>query len=357
METTKVATGGKGSNPKTALYVGGLEDSVNDSMLHAAFIPFGEIKDVSIPLDHATGKHRGFGFVEYEEKEDAADAIDNMHNAELFGRVLKVNYAQPPKIKGGDKGWSHLVRAGGWPGAHAWPVHAAPYLCRCRGTHGMRVSACRRMWAHRMHARTACMHLLHACRLAGVCRRLAQRLVAVRHEPTPTCDKHTASTHSTSPCAVLSGDKPRPPPHPTHPPRPNPPRPNPPPPRPALPAARVGRHGPIHRGHGGGAGAGGTRKGAAEGGEGRASCGRGQGRRGCGGKRESRRARCAIVVWQGDELKLAPAKTGTCHGRGGGVLCMAGRTEGGGQGRGIAANGQGMQRRKVVRVARACSSM
>lgn len=30
-----------------------------------------------------------------------------MHNAELFGRVLKVNYAQPMKIKGGDKGWSH----------------------------------------------------------------------------------------------------------------------------------------------------------------------------------------------------------------------------------------------------------
>ena len=27
-----------------------------------------------------------FGFVEYEEKDDAAAAIDNMHNAELFGR-------------------------------------------------------------------------------------------------------------------------------------------------------------------------------------------------------------------------------------------------------------------------------
>mmetsp|Transcript_22788 Transcript_22788/g.49934 ORF Transcript_22788/g.49934 Transcript_22788/m.49934 type:complete len:151 (-) Transcript_22788:577-1029(-) len=107
METTLVAVGGKGSNPKTTLYVGGLEENVNDSTLHAAFIPFGDIKDVNIPLDHASGKHRGFGFVEYEDKEDAAAAIDNMHNAELFGRVLKVNYAQPMKIKGGDKGWSH----------------------------------------------------------------------------------------------------------------------------------------------------------------------------------------------------------------------------------------------------------
>jgi len=86
--TTLVAAPNK--NPKTTLYVGGLEESVNESTLHAAFIPFGDVKDVNIPIDHATGKHRGFGFVEFEEKEDATAAIDNMHNAELFGRVLKV---------------------------------------------------------------------------------------------------------------------------------------------------------------------------------------------------------------------------------------------------------------------------
>lgn len=68
---------------------------------------FLRVQDVNIPIDHATGQHRGFGFVEFEEKEDAAAAIDNMHNAEIYGRVLKVNYAQPMKIKGGDKGWSH----------------------------------------------------------------------------------------------------------------------------------------------------------------------------------------------------------------------------------------------------------
>lgn len=107
MESTLVQVQGQGSNPKTTLYVGGLEESVNESSLHAAFIPFGDIKDVNIPMDHASGKHRGFGFVEFEEKEDAAAAIENMHNAELFGRVLKVNIAQPMKIKGGDKGWSH----------------------------------------------------------------------------------------------------------------------------------------------------------------------------------------------------------------------------------------------------------
>lgn len=107
MATTLVAVGGKGSNPKTTLYVGGLEETVNEATLHAAFIPFGDLKDVNIPLDNTTGKHRGFGFVEFEDKEDAAAAIDNMHNSELFGRVLRVNYAAPVKIKGGDKGWAH----------------------------------------------------------------------------------------------------------------------------------------------------------------------------------------------------------------------------------------------------------
>lgn len=87
-----------GTNPKTTLYVGGLEESVNESHLHAAFIPFGDIKDVNIPLDHANGKHRGFGFVEYEEKDDAQAAMDNMNNAELYGRVLRVNFAQPQRI-------------------------------------------------------------------------------------------------------------------------------------------------------------------------------------------------------------------------------------------------------------------
>ncbi len=107
MSTTLVATSGKGNNPKTTLYVGGLHELVNEEVLQGAFLPFGDLKDVNIPIDHATGQHRGFGFVEFEEKDDAAAAIDNMHNAEIYGRVLKVNYAQPMKIKGGDKGWSH----------------------------------------------------------------------------------------------------------------------------------------------------------------------------------------------------------------------------------------------------------
>lgn len=91
---------------KNTLYVGGLAEEVNESILHAAFIPFGDIKDVKTPLDQATQKHRSFGFVTFLEREDASSAMDNMDGAELYGRVLTVNYALPEKIKGGEQGWA-----------------------------------------------------------------------------------------------------------------------------------------------------------------------------------------------------------------------------------------------------------
>ncbi len=54
-----------------------------------------QLVDVNIPLDNQTGKHRGFGFVEFESTEDASEAIFNMNNGELNGRVLSVNIAKP----------------------------------------------------------------------------------------------------------------------------------------------------------------------------------------------------------------------------------------------------------------------
>lgn len=41
--------------------------------------------------------HRGFGYVEFEDPEDCKDAIDNMDQAELFGKVIRVNQAKPQK--------------------------------------------------------------------------------------------------------------------------------------------------------------------------------------------------------------------------------------------------------------------
>jgi peptidyl-prolyl isomerase E (cyclophilin E) len=86
---------------KRTLHVGGLEDAVTEATLRAAFIPFGEVKDVNVPMNHATGKHRGFAFVEFEEEGDAREALDNMEGSELFGRTLHVKLARPQAGGGG----------------------------------------------------------------------------------------------------------------------------------------------------------------------------------------------------------------------------------------------------------------
>ncbi|XP_069478515.1 peptidyl-prolyl cis-trans isomerase E isoform X2 [Ambystoma mexicanum] len=77
---------------KRVLYVGGLAEEVDEKVLHAAFIPFGDITDIQIPLDYETEKHRGFAFVEFELAES---------ESELFGRTIRVNMAKPMRIKEG----------------------------------------------------------------------------------------------------------------------------------------------------------------------------------------------------------------------------------------------------------------
>lgn len=86
---------------KRTIYVGGLADEVDEKVLNDVFLPFGDILDVQIPIDYETEKHRGFAFIEFEAPEDAADAIDNMNESELFGRTIRVNIAKPQKIKEG----------------------------------------------------------------------------------------------------------------------------------------------------------------------------------------------------------------------------------------------------------------
>ncbi|XP_067627462.1 peptidyl-prolyl cis-trans isomerase E [Eurosta solidaginis] len=89
------------SNDKRTVYVGALADEVTEKLLNDAFIPFGDIADIQMPVDYETQKHRGFAFIEYEMSEDAAAAIDNMNDSELCGRTIRVNLAKPVRIKEG----------------------------------------------------------------------------------------------------------------------------------------------------------------------------------------------------------------------------------------------------------------
>eukprot|EP00658_Telonema_sp_P-2_P026272 TRINITY_DN2059_c0_g2_i1.p1 TRINITY_DN2059_c0_g2~~TRINITY_DN2059_c0_g2_i1.p1 ORF type:complete len:231 (-),score=84.28 TRINITY_DN2059_c0_g2_i1:404-1003(-) len=84
---------------KRTIYVGGLEEHVDEPILTSAFVPFGDITSVQIPKEQTSDKHRGFGFVTFEFRQDAKEAMENMNNSELFGRVLRCNLARPQRAK------------------------------------------------------------------------------------------------------------------------------------------------------------------------------------------------------------------------------------------------------------------
>ncbi|KAI9681386.1 MAG: hypothetical protein M1817_002669 [Caeruleum heppii] len=111
------------SRLKSTVYVGGLENAVTAPILHAAFLPFGEIADISLPKPEApssTDLHRGFGYIEFELPEDAKEAIDNMDQSELYGRVIKVAAAKPQKDSTEGLGSKTAVwQQEGWLAKHA----------------------------------------------------------------------------------------------------------------------------------------------------------------------------------------------------------------------------------------------
>lgn len=85
---------------KSTVYVGGLDQAVTAKTLAEAFVPFGEVVDISLPKPDAPNSsdvHRGFGYVEFDLPQDAKEAIDNMDGSELYGRTIKVAAAKPQK--------------------------------------------------------------------------------------------------------------------------------------------------------------------------------------------------------------------------------------------------------------------
>jgi peptidyl-prolyl isomerase E (cyclophilin E) len=92
---------------KKTVWISGLDDFVSLELLKSACIVFGDILDISLPLDNKTGKHRGFAFIEFEESQDAKECVDNLHGAELLGKTVtaKISKKMTPQL-GGTSSWN-----------------------------------------------------------------------------------------------------------------------------------------------------------------------------------------------------------------------------------------------------------
>lgn len=86
------------------LFVGNLSFSTEESRLQELFAEAGQVESARIMRDHATGRSRGFGFVEMATDDAARAAIEKFHDMEIDGRRLAVNEARPPASGGRGEG-------------------------------------------------------------------------------------------------------------------------------------------------------------------------------------------------------------------------------------------------------------
>jgi RNA recognition motif-containing protein len=89
------------------IYVGNLSYNVTSSDLEQLFTAHGQVQSAEVISDRATGRSKGFGFVEMGSDEEAQAAIAALNGTEHDGRNLTVNEAKPKedRPRGGGGGY------------------------------------------------------------------------------------------------------------------------------------------------------------------------------------------------------------------------------------------------------------
>jgi RNA recognition motif-containing protein len=85
------------------IFVGNLSYKTDEEALREVFAKIGEVQSVKIITDTATGRSKGFGFVEMTSDADADKAIAELNGTTLLDRPLTVNVARPQTFKNRDR--------------------------------------------------------------------------------------------------------------------------------------------------------------------------------------------------------------------------------------------------------------
>jgi len=86
------------------IYVGNLSFNTEESQLEQLFATHGAVESVRLIRDHATGRSRGFGFVEMADDDQGRAACQALDQQEFEGRRLTVNEAKPQERRPGGGG-------------------------------------------------------------------------------------------------------------------------------------------------------------------------------------------------------------------------------------------------------------
>ncbi|ODM94227.1 Poly(U)-binding-splicing factor half pint [Orchesella cincta] len=78
------------------IYVASIHQDLTEEDIKSVFEAFGKIKSCKLAPGPTPGKHRGYGFIEYEAPQSAAEAIASMNLFDLGGQYLRVGKAITP---------------------------------------------------------------------------------------------------------------------------------------------------------------------------------------------------------------------------------------------------------------------
>ena len=101
------------------LYVGNISFKATEDDLREMFSQAGEVVSVKLITDAATGRLRGFGFVEMSSDEDSKKAISMFNGKALLDRTIVVNEAKPQQKRefgGGGGGFKQRSGSAGGRG-------------------------------------------------------------------------------------------------------------------------------------------------------------------------------------------------------------------------------------------------
>ena len=88
------------------IYVSNLIFNVQDEDLQGFFAEYGEVSSAKVITDKATGRSKGFGFVEMSDDAAAAKAIAELDGSTADGRTIKVTEAKPREERSSKSSYS-----------------------------------------------------------------------------------------------------------------------------------------------------------------------------------------------------------------------------------------------------------
>src|SRR5262245_56315434 len=103
------------------LYVGNLPYTTGEAELQELFSKAGTVESVRVMRDAATGRARGFAFVEMATDEEAQKAASELNQYQMGGRALTVNEARPKPEGGFGGGGGYGGNRGGGGGGRREP--------------------------------------------------------------------------------------------------------------------------------------------------------------------------------------------------------------------------------------------